>query len=69
AGCDALALAAAAAQPWADLVLSGAATPAQLASNLTAVDHPVTPEDLAALAVLAEPAGEFWRTRSGLAWS
>lgn len=35
---DAVALAAAAAQPWADVVLSGAATVAHLRSNLVAVD-------------------------------
>ncbi|MEU8515045.1 aldo/keto reductase [Kitasatospora sp. NPDC048722] len=69
ATCDALALAAAAAQPWAHLVLSGAATPAQLTSNLTAAAHPLTPDDLAGLAPLAEPAGEYWRARAGLAWS
>ncbi|MGW2253281.1 aldo/keto reductase [Kitasatospora sp. NPDC001660] len=67
--CDALALAAAAAQPWADLVLSGAATPAQLASNLTAATHPLTSTDLATLTQLAEPAGEYWQTRARLAWS
>jgi aryl-alcohol dehydrogenase-like predicted oxidoreductase len=35
---DALALAAALTQPWADVVLSGAATPAALQSNLAALD-------------------------------
>ncbi|MEV8098154.1 aldo/keto reductase [Kitasatospora sp. NPDC085879] len=69
ARCDALALAAAAAQPWADLVLSGAATAEQLASNLTAADLAPTAEDLAALAPLAEPADAYWRTRAGLPWA
>ncbi|BFV60045.1 aldo/keto reductase [Kitasatospora sp. CMC57] len=65
--CDALALAAAAAQPWADIVLSGAVTAAQLASNLAA---PVlSPERLAALAPLAEPAEAYWRTRAALPWA
>ncbi|MGF1430032.1 aldo/keto reductase [Kitasatospora sp. LaBMicrA B282] len=69
ASCDALALAAVAAQPWADLVLSGAATPAQLASNLTAAGLALAPADLAVLAPLAEPAEAYWRTRAALPWA
>ena len=38
AGDDGIALAAALAQPWADVVLSGAATVAQLESNLAALE-------------------------------
>ncbi|WP_405016751.1 aldo/keto reductase [Kitasatospora sp. NBC_00070] len=67
ASCDALALAAAAAQPWADVVLSGAATTGQLASNLTA--PALDPDRLAALAGLAEPAEAYWRTRAALPWA
>ncbi|WP_051969260.1 aldo/keto reductase [Kitasatospora azatica] len=67
--CDALALAAAAAQPWADLVLSGAATPEQLASNLTAAELDLALPELAALASLGEPAEAYWRTRSALPWA
>ncbi|MFG3223961.1 aldo/keto reductase [Kitasatospora sp. NPDC048194] len=66
---DALALAAAAAQPWADIVLSGAATLDQLASNLAAAEVSLTPEDLAALGALAEPAETYWRTRACLPWA
>ncbi|APA99969.1 aldo/keto reductase [Nocardia seriolae] len=66
---DALALAAAAAQPWADIVLSGAATLDQLTSNLTAARLALTPDDLAALTPLAEPAESFWRTRAELPWA
>ncbi|GAA3058007.1 aldo/keto reductase [Kitasatospora albolonga] len=66
---DALALAAVAAQPWADLVLSGAATTDQLASNLTAAELPLSPDQLATLAPLAEPAEQYWRTRAALPWS
>ncbi|MFJ7248918.1 aldo/keto reductase [Kitasatospora sp. NPDC098652] len=66
---DALALAAAAAQPWADVVLSGAATPAQLASNLAAAHLTPTPDDLATLAAMPEPAEAYWRTRSSLPWT
>ncbi|KQV21736.1 MULTISPECIES: aldo/keto reductase [unclassified Kitasatospora] len=65
--CDALALAAAAAQPWADIVLSGAVTTAQLASNLAA--PALSAEQLAALAPLAEPAEAYWRTRAALPWA
>ncbi|MFI5527618.1 aldo/keto reductase [Kitasatospora sp. NPDC051853] len=66
---DAVALAAAAAQPWADIVLSGAATTAQLASNLTAAELALSPDHLTTLAPLAEPAEEYWLTRAGLPWS
>ncbi|WP_416874612.1 aldo/keto reductase [Kitasatospora sp. SC0581] len=66
---DALALAAAAAQPWADTVLSGAATPDQLTSNLAATHLRPTPEDLTALAPMAEPAEAYWHTRAALPWS
>lgn len=66
---DALALAAAAAQPWADIVLSGAATQDQLASNLAAAELHLAPEDLTELAALAEPAESFWRTRAEFPWA
>ncbi|MER7754749.1 aldo/keto reductase [Kitasatospora sp. NPDC097643] len=69
ASCDAVALAAAAAQPWADLVLSGAATVDQLTSNLTAATLHLTPADLASLTPLAEPAKTYWHTRATLPWS
>ncbi|WP_086818547.1 aldo/keto reductase [Allokutzneria sp. NRRL B-24872] len=63
-GPDAVAIAAALAQPWADTVLSGAASTEQLASNLRALDVDV--EDLSDL---AEPAEQYWATRSRLAWN
>jgi aryl-alcohol dehydrogenase-like predicted oxidoreductase len=66
---DALAMAAALAQPWADVVLSGAATVAHLESNLRAVAIPYDPEADAALADLAEPPDRYWSTRAGLAWN
>lgn len=65
-GCDAVALAIALAQPFADVVLSGAATPAQVAANLRARELAVT-EDL--LADLVEPAERYWAERSRLPWS
>lgn len=67
-GVDAWALAAALAQPWADVVLSGAVTEAQLASNLAAADMAWTPDDDDACAAIAEPPAAYWATRKALAW-
>jgi aryl-alcohol dehydrogenase-like predicted oxidoreductase len=61
---DALAIAAALAQPWACVVLSGAATVEQLASNVRALDV-AAPE----IPNLAEPAEEYWAARSARPWS
>jgi aryl-alcohol dehydrogenase-like predicted oxidoreductase len=69
AGVDAVAIAAALTNPWADVVLSGAVTPAQLKSNLTALQVQLTPADLEVLATLAEPPERYWSERSELAWS
>jgi aryl-alcohol dehydrogenase-like predicted oxidoreductase len=66
---DALALAAALAQPWADVVLSGAATTEQLRSNLRASDVPWSADTEARLAPLAMEPGEYWRERSTLPWN
>jgi aryl-alcohol dehydrogenase-like predicted oxidoreductase len=63
-GPDAVAIAAVLAQPWADVVLSGAASVAQLQANLEPVD--LTGEDLVAL---AEPPAQYWSHRSQLPWS
>ena len=66
---DALALAAVLAQPWADVVLSGAATVDHLHSNVIA--HTVAWDDEAAhiLAALAEPPAAYWKTRSAMTWT
>ncbi|HEY5833014.1 MAG TPA: aldo/keto reductase [Streptomyces sp.] len=66
---DALALAAALHQPWADLVLSGAVTTAQLTSNLRATAVRLAPDDLSHLAALSEPPSTYWTHRSELPWS
>lgn len=66
---DAVAIAAALAQPWAAIVLSGAVTPAQLASNVTADAITLDGEQLARLAALAEDPATYWATRSRLAWA
>jgi aryl-alcohol dehydrogenase-like predicted oxidoreductase len=68
-GVDAVALAAVLANPWADVVLSGAVTPAQLEANLAAVRVELDPGELEELAALAEPPERYWRERSALSWS
>jgi len=65
---DAIAIAAALAQPWADVVLSGAVTSGQLRSNVAAVDLALAPLDLEGLNGLAEDPATYWATRSELAW-
>jgi aryl-alcohol dehydrogenase-like predicted oxidoreductase len=66
---DAVALAAALAQPWADVALSGAATPEQLDSNLGALAITLTNTDWDDLNALAESPQSYWSTRSRLAWN
>ena len=66
---DALALAAVLAQPWVDVVLSGAATVDTLRSNLAALDVEWDARAEEALAALEEPADEYWERRSELAWN
>jgi aryl-alcohol dehydrogenase-like predicted oxidoreductase len=63
-GPDAVAIGAVLAQPWCDVVLSGAVTSAQLASNAAAVSF--APEELAEL---VEPAEEYWAARSRRPWA
>jgi aryl-alcohol dehydrogenase-like predicted oxidoreductase len=66
---DALALAAALAQPWADVVLSGAATVDQLRSNAAAI-HVAWDEDAAGtLATLARDPVTYWDERARLPWT
>jgi aryl-alcohol dehydrogenase-like predicted oxidoreductase len=66
---DALALAAALAQPWADVVLSGAVTGEQLASNLTALAIALDEAAAGHLRTLEEPPQEYWARRGQLAWN
>jgi aryl-alcohol dehydrogenase-like predicted oxidoreductase len=66
---DAVAIAAAIAQPWSDVVLSGSVTPEQLTSNLAAVDVSLSPDDLAELGALTELPGSYWARRAALAWT
>lgn len=66
---DAIAIAAALAQPWADVVLSGAATVEQLESNLRARDVVWDSELEQALVGLVEEPEAYWSARSELAWN
>jgi aryl-alcohol dehydrogenase-like predicted oxidoreductase len=66
---DALALAAVLAQPWLDVVLSGAATIEQLRSNVKALEVPWDEEAESHVATLAEAPAAYWATRSELAWN
>jgi aryl-alcohol dehydrogenase-like predicted oxidoreductase len=66
---DAIAIAAALAQPWADFVLSGAVTSEQLRSNVAAADIALELVDLEGLAALAEDPATYWAMRSELAWA
>ena len=68
-GVDAVALAVVLANPWADVVLSGAVTPAQLESNLAAPHVELHAAELEELAALAEPPDRYWRHRATLTWS
>jgi aryl-alcohol dehydrogenase-like predicted oxidoreductase len=62
------ALAAALAQPWADVVLSGAATVPQLRSNLAALDD-AAQLDGDRLAALALDPRVYWRKRAAMPWT
>ncbi len=70
-GLDAAAIAAALAQPWSHVVLSGAATPAQLKSNLQAVGVAGDWTDRMAKPFenFLEDPKDYWRTRSFLPWT
>jgi aryl-alcohol dehydrogenase-like predicted oxidoreductase len=64
-----LALAAALARPWADVVLTGAATVAQIQFNVAAVDlayDDALDEQLRSAAV---GSAEYWRGRSSFTWN
>ena len=61
---DAVAIAAALAQPGIQVVLSGAASLDQLRSNLVALDLPTME-----LPALAEPAEAYWSARSSRPWT
>ncbi|MEH0582012.1 MULTISPECIES: aldo/keto reductase [Streptomyces] len=67
-GCDAVALALILRRPWAGVVLSGAATATQLASNLHAAVVDLDDDQLDRLSALAETPQTYWERRGGLPW-
>ncbi len=70
-GCavDQLALAFVLEQPWARVVLSGAATGAQLASHVAALEVTLDGGTRAVLAGIAESPEHYWATRAALPWT
>jgi len=68
-GTVAIALAAIARRPFVDVVLSGAATVAQLEGNLAAARVPAELAEAAWDAVAVEAPEAYWGRRAGLAWT
>jgi aryl-alcohol dehydrogenase-like predicted oxidoreductase len=66
---DALALAAVLARPWADVVLSGAASVGTLRSNLRARDVAWSEDLERRLEPLREDSDAYWTRRAGLRWN
>ena len=66
---DALALAGVLAQPWVDVVLSGATTTQQLRSNLAAREVRWDAECERTLAGIVEEPEAYWSRRAGMAWN
>jgi aryl-alcohol dehydrogenase-like predicted oxidoreductase len=66
---DALALAAVLAQPWADVVLSGASTEEQLGANVGAMAVRWDEQPAEQLAPLRESPAEYWERRGRLRWN
>ena len=66
---DGLALAAVLAQPWADMILSGAATSDQINSNRQALNVLWDDEARTALSALSESSDAYWAYRKQLAWN
>jgi len=66
---DALALAAALAQSWADVILSGAAAATHLRSNAAALAVRWDTETANQLRPVAETSQAYWATRSRLRWN
>ncbi len=66
---DALSLAAVLANPWVDVVLSGAATVEQLQSNLASANLKLDAAMLERLQTLVEPPDQYWAKRASLPWN
>lgn len=68
-GVDAIAMAFVLHQSWANVVLSGAATPNHLLSNLHALEVSLDDQDIRLLRQLRESPAHYWKKRSGMAWN
>jgi len=68
-GPDAVAIAAALARPWADVVLLGPVTVAQLRSNLRALEVRADPALLARIERLRRDPAAYWGERARLVWT
>jgi aryl-alcohol dehydrogenase-like predicted oxidoreductase len=68
-GLDQLAMATALAQPWAARVLSGAAGPEQVRSNVASVELALPADLLHELSTLAEDPTFYWAARSHRSWT
>ena len=66
---ETLALAAALARPWADIVLTGAATVWQIQSNVAALELAYDPELEEQLRSVSIGSAEYWRARSSFTWN
>ena len=64
-----LALGAALARPWADVVLTGAATVGQIQSNVAALELAYDAELEEQLRSVSIGSAEYWRARSSFRWN
>jgi aryl-alcohol dehydrogenase-like predicted oxidoreductase len=64
-----LALAAALERPWADVVLTGAATVGQIQSNVAALEFPYDAELEEQLRSVSISSTEYWRARGSFRWN
>jgi len=65
---DRVALAAALAHPWADVVLAGAVTVDQVRSNAVAVDLTLPADALSEMDAFAQSPERYWTDRAALPW-
>ena len=68
-GADAVVLAAALAQPWADVVLLGPASVAQLTENLTSINVDLGTGELETLLTVRQSPEQYWANRAALPWT
>jgi aryl-alcohol dehydrogenase-like predicted oxidoreductase len=66
---DALALAVVLAQPWADVVLSGAASVEELESNVAALTLQLDPQLVERLDAIDQDSPSYWQMRAGQPWN